>query len=147
MIRVIPNLTHLQQMSDYPNMGARQLRKLASAKGITGASRMTKAEILFELATLEDTSLRQAGTMTRGERDELRPRAYVLYHPAQGLDDHDLKSKASLSRYHRRHTVHNAKTLGGLRTWVTNVKRADRKAGVMVPVTRRQLFNASARLP
>jgi hypothetical protein len=122
----------------------RELRKEAAALGIVGASRMTKDEVVAAIAAL-DPSNRRAGNMTRGERDALKPTPYTLYHPAQSLTPGVLRSKASLSRFDRRHQRHETRGLGGLRVWYTNIKNP--KPGVMVPVTRRDLFNASARLP
>lgn len=120
------------------------LRKQASRLGITGASRMTKDQVIAAIGAL-DPSNRRAGNMTRGERDSLRAKAYLLYHPAQNLSQADARSKSSLPRFERRHQRHEVRGLGGLRVWYTNI--ANPREGTMIPVTRRELFNATARLP
>jgi hypothetical protein len=106
-------------MTDFSQMSARALRKVAPGLGITGASRMTKQEILDAIIAL-DPANRRAGTMTRGERDALHRVSTNVYDPAGHLTPHDARSLAGRNRQGRR--------------WTTGVKYDDAQQRVIIKV-------------
>lgn len=111
-------------MNDFSKMSARELRKIAPAYGVTGASRMTKDEIVLALSGARQPFDREA-------RDALHRVPQVAYDPAGHLGR---VGTGGLNRFHRRHVVHTA--YGDAReatTFYSRRKRHQRVAGLMVP--------------
>lgn len=128
-------------MTDFASMTARELRKIAPEHGVTGASRMTKPEIVAALTDptrvkprSEKFSARKP--FDRWARDTMHRKAVTIYDPAAEVpEDHD--RRADLRRELRRHRFDTVMLLdGGRTTRKVRLKKDKRVAGLMVPATK-----------
>lgn len=132
MTLIISRITRTQAAK----MGARELRKMASTAGVTGASRMTKDEILDAMAQARVFSF------DRDARDALKPTATHIYDPAGHINHADRRrryGRAAKNRHDRRHF--QTQTKG-----TANLPRRARLAGLQKPATRLDLIVARVSL-
>jgi hypothetical protein len=103
-------------MSEYTNMSARQLRKVAPSLGITGASRMTKDQILDRIAETQRATLPGVVSVS-------------LYDPAATIPEGRAESRAALPRALRRHAVVPAgkDDRGQMQYATVNIPRRERR--------------------
>lgn len=123
-------------MTEYASMSARQLRKIAPSLGVTGASRMTKEQIIAALPSPR---------FDRAARDALKRRPVVIWDAYTESLEPD--GPGNQTREHRRKFVLKYRTTAGF-VGISKrmIPKAHRPRGTARPATRLDLIRARVAL-